>query len=109
MPQPQAKASGQSPPRQRAPEPALGRCKHKRRALRSDGHKDPQLRARAAVDDVHLAIHCVRKLRLHGDFLKREVDANGGGGDALDSKLYPALRAQGEKKGLRYESSAPAY
>jgi hypothetical protein len=42
-------------------------------------------------------------------FLKEQVAAEGGAGTSLDHKLYGAIRAQAEKKGMRYEADAPAY
>ncbi len=42
-------------------------------------------------------------------YLKDEVAASGGAAGSLDAKLYGTVRAQAEKKGLRYETDAPAY
>jgi len=41
--------------------------------------------------------------------IKAEMDQRGGAKDSLDQKLFGAVREQAGKKGLRYESSAPAY
>jgi len=42
-------------------------------------------------------------------YLVDKVNAMGGARDSLDQKLYDAVRAQGAKAGLSYESAAPRY
>lgn len=42
-------------------------------------------------------------------FLKEQVAAEGGAGSSLDHKIFDAIRAQAQTKGMRYEADAPAY
>lgn len=42
-------------------------------------------------------------------FIRKKVEASGGAKGSLDVRLFDAVRAQAEKKGLRYEAEAPAY
>ncbi len=42
-------------------------------------------------------------------YLKEKVAAEGGARASLDQQLFGTVRAQAEKKGLRYEADAPAY
>lgn len=42
-------------------------------------------------------------------FLKQKVAELGGAKDSLDHKIYSAIKAQAEDKGLRYEADAPTY
>jgi len=43
------------------------------------------------------------------DYMKKQVEAHGGGEASLDHKVYDTVREQAEKKGLRYEKDGPAY
>ncbi len=47
--------------------------------------------------------------RQRAEHINKEVEKQGGAKDSLDQKLFGAMREQGEKKGLRYEATAPAY
>ena len=42
-------------------------------------------------------------------YLKKKVEAAGGGRESLDDKIYRAVREQAGKAGLHYEADAPAY
>ena len=84
---------------------------HVARSLADEMSVNKQLQAIADVKQRREALgRQIKELAQERDnYLRAQVEAEGGAKDSLDQKLFDAVREQAASKGMRYHAPAPSY